>query len=188
MVPLLVLLTAVLKLFVQVFAKPDDNTITFLFTIFLNPKTFFSFKFWIPVCLYGILLRAWPPIKYISHPIHHLIIKLWVLLVVQYSCIGLFGEERTSWTTIDTLYITVTHKQSRVIWPFNFILIGQCKEGQKTVREEREEQGQENTLSIYCISVIRKVLGQPCTFRGWASSSSDSLNSTHTAMFLAWDT
>ncbi len=97
-----------------------------------SQKLFFSFKFWTPVCLYGILLRACPPpIQYILHPIHHLIIKLWVLLVVQYSCIGMFGEERTSWTTIDTLYITGTHKQGRVIWPFNFISTGQCKEGQK---------------------------------------------------------
>ncbi len=113
---------------------------------------------------------------------HH---KTLGLLVVQYSCIGMFGEERTSWTTIDTLYITGTHKQGRVIWPFNFISTGQCKEWQKS---GREEQGQENTLSIYCISVIRKLLGQPCTFRAWASTSSDSLNSTHTAMFLAWVT
>ncbi len=157
----------------------------YLCKYFKIPKTFFSFKFWTPVCLYGILLHACPPIKYILHPIHHLIIKLWVLLVVQYSCIGMFGEERTSWTTIDTLYITGTHKQGRVIWPFNFISTGQCNEGQKS---GREEQGQENTLSTYCISVIRKLLGQPCTFRAWASTSSDSLNSTHTAMFLAWVT
>lgn len=38
--------------------------------------------------------------------INHLIIKLWVVLVVQNSSVGMFGKEGTSWITIDTLQIT----------------------------------------------------------------------------------
>lgn len=35
----------------------------------------------------------------------YLIVEFGILLVVQYGCISLFSEQRTSWTTINALQI-----------------------------------------------------------------------------------